>query len=326
MASIVAYIELRQGSITDPSRFALAEARRVADAAGATVFALLTVGVLEQSEMDRLASEASAAGADRVLCASAEVLVGPPLDPTHGGVLAQVADHLRPLLILFPAGGSAAQLGPSLAIRMGAAFMSSASIELHKEDRTPDPPSQRVLFARWRAARDGHRTIDVGDLERSVVAGLAAGPVPAATGAPYAEVEMIPCPEPKFPLLAVTSSSAEPSAAVEACRCLIWSGAASPQARVALQQTLPSDTCLVSETEATLPSLVQAAPEDVFVLPSATLPLTAFMPKLTPAARIVLVAHDRSREGKIAASASSIDADSDLAAFATALSAAKEAR
>jgi len=325
MASILAYIELRQGSITDPSRFALAEARRVADGAGATVFALFTVGVLDQSEMDRLASEASAAGADRVLCASAEALVGPPLDPTHGGVLAQVADHLRPLLVLLPAGGSAAQLGPSLAIRMGAAFMNSASIELHREDRTPDPPSWRVLLCRWRAARDGHRTIDVGDLERPVVAGLAAGPFPAAAGAPYAEVEMIPCPDLRFSSLSVASGPPEASAAVEACRCLIWSGAASPQARQALQRTLPSDTCLVSEAEATLPSLVQAAPEDVLVLPSATLPLTAFVPRLTPAARIVLVAYDRSREGKTAALASSSDAESDLAALVTALASAKEA-
>jgi hypothetical protein len=320
MASIVAYMELRQGAITDPSRFALAEARRVADAAGATVFALLAVGVLEQSEMDRLASEVSAAGADRVLCASGEALAGPTLDPTHGGVLAQVADHLRPLLVLFPAGGSAAQLGPSLAIRMGAAFLSSASIALHREDRTPDPPSQRVLLSRWRPTRDGQRTIDVGDLERPVVAGLAAGPFPTATGAPCAEVEMIPCPDPKFPALSVTVDAPEASAAVETCRCLIWSGPASPPARRALQQTLPSDTYLVSEIEAALPSLVQAAPEDVLVLPSATLPLTAFVPRLTPAARIVLVAYDRSRESKATAS----EADNDLAALGTALAAAKE--
>jgi hypothetical protein len=324
MASIVAYIELRQGSITAASRFVLAEARRVADGAGATVFAVLTVGPLEQSEMDRLASEASAAGADRVLCTSAETLGGPPLDPTHGDVLAQIADHLRPLLFLFPAGGSAAQLGPSLALRMGAAFMSSASLALHREDRTPDPPSQRVLLSRWRPAHDGQRTIDVGDLERPVAAGLAAGPFPAATGAPYAEVEMVPCPEPKFPSLAVTRGSAEPSASVEGCRCLIWAGVVSPQARWALQQALPSDTCLVSETEATLPSLVQASPEDVLVLPSATLPLTAFVPRLTPATRVVLVARDRSRDGKSAATPAS-EADGDLAALATALAAAKEA-
>jgi len=324
MASIVAYIELRQGSITDPSRFALAEARRVADAAGATVFALLTVGILEQSEMDRLASEASAAGADRVLCASAQALVGPPLDPTHGGVLAQVADHLRPLLVLFPAGGSAVQLGPSLALRMGAAFMSSASIELHREDRTPDPPSQRVLLSRWRAARDGHRTIDVGDLERPVVAGLAAGPFPAATGAPYAEVEMIPYPEPKFPALAATPGPAEDAAAIETCHCLIWAGDASTKARQALQQTLPQGTCLVSETEAPLPSLVRAAPEDVLVLPSATLPLTAFVPKLTPATRVVLVARD-DRNSASTREASASAADRDLAALEAALAAVKEA-
>ena len=134
---------------------------------------------------------------------------------------------------------------------------------------------------------------------------------------------MIPYPESKFPSLEVTTpGAAETSGSVEVCRCLIWSGAASLQARHALRQTLPSDTCIVSETEATHPSLVQAAPEDVLVLPSATLPLTAFVPRLTPATRVVLVSRDRNREGK---TASSSEADSDLAALATALAAAKEA-
>jgi hypothetical protein len=115
----------------------------------------------------------------------------------------------------------------------------------------------------------------------------------------------------------VTPGAAEASAAVETCRCLVWTGAASPPARQALQQTLPQGTYLVSETEAPISSLVQAAPEDVLVLPSATLPLTAFVPRLTPATRVVLVASDDRNRAS--------EADGDLAALATALASPKEA-
>ncbi|MBN2575773.1 MAG: hypothetical protein JXP73_14500 [Deltaproteobacteria bacterium] len=197
MASIVSYIELREGKVTGPSRFAVSEARRVADAAGATVYALLTVGPLPQAEIDQLASEISAAGADRILCSSAESLAGPALHFSHGPLLAQVAEHLRPLLLLFPAGGVGTELGPPLAVRLGAAYLANASIEIVAEERVPEPASQRVVLLRWRAARDGRRRIDVGDFERPVVASLADGQAAAPLGEPSAEVEMISCPEPR---------------------------------------------------------------------------------------------------------------------------------
>ncbi len=269
MASIVAYMELREGAITSPSRYVVAEARRIADSAGATVFALLTVGPLAQVEMDRLASEISAAGADRILCSSSDTLGEPALDVTHGAVLAQVAEHLRPVLFLFPAGGTGLQLGPPLAVRIGAAYMANASIALRAEGRELDPASKRVVLSRWRASRDGLRRIDVGDLERPVVASLVSGPFPLPVGEPYAEVEMFPCPDAKFPEARVVDSELEPGAEIELCAALVFAKTADESAKAALRAELPKGACLLTVDEAESPTLRAAAPRDCFVLPCA---------------------------------------------------------
>jgi hypothetical protein len=288
MASIVAYIELREGAITRPSRFVVAEARRIADSAGATVFALFMVGPLAQVEMDKLASEISAAGADRILCSSADTLDGPALDVTHGSLLAQVAEHLRPLLFLFPAGDTGVHLGPPLSLRIGATFMANASLDVHAEDRTPEPASQRVLISRWRAARDGQRRIDVGDLERPVVASLASGPFPPPAGEPYAEVEMVPCPDVRFPDARVVDSEVDPAAGLELCQAMVWSGTTTA-ASAALRAELPSGTWLVTADEAELPAIGVASPRDLFVLPSAASTTTGILPRLAPGASILRV-------------------------------------
>ncbi len=269
MASIVAYIELRAGAITRPSRHAVAEARRVSDAAGATVYALLTVGDLTQARIDQLAAEVSAAGADRILCSSAEPLAGPPLDVTHGPLLAQVAGHLRPVLFLFPAGGTGVELGPPLAVRIGAAYLANASIELTGEERALDSASERIVLTRWRAARDGQRRIDVGDLERPVVASLACGIAPGALGESYAEVEMLPCPEPASALPRLIASEVDGAAGAELCSAMIWSAVAlSPSDRAALPSELPSGVALVVGTDGESPSVEAASPTDLFVLSS----------------------------------------------------------
>jgi electron transfer flavoprotein alpha subunit len=319
MASIVAYIELREGAITSPSRFVVAEARRIADSAGATVFALLTVGPLAQVEMDRLASEISAAGADRVLCSSSDTLGGPALDVTHGGLLAQVASRLRPLLILFPAGGVGAQLGPPLAMRMGAAYMANATVDVCGEDRGMDPASQRVLLSRWRAARDAQRKIDVGDLERPVVASLVSGPFPPPTGEPYAEVEMVPCPDAKFPDARVIDSEVDTAADLEVCRALVWAGSPSAAAADAFRAGLPDGTNLATTGDSGVPALWVAAPRDLFVLPSALdLPPIACGGAIT---RVESVTGPGANSPELDDLAGADDAD--LAEFATALGRAR---
>jgi electron transfer flavoprotein alpha subunit len=319
MASIVAYIELREGAITRPSRFVVAEARRIADSAGATVFALLMVGPLAQVEMDKLASEISAAGADRILCSSADTLVGPALDVTHGSLLAQVAEHLRPLLFLFPAGGTGVHLGPPLSIRIGAAFMANASLDVHAEDRTPEPASQRVLISRWRAARDGQRRIDVGDLERPVVASLAVGPFPPPAGEPYAEVEMVPCPDVRFPDARVVESEVESAADLELCRAMVWSGKPTA-ASAALRAELPSGTWLVPVDEAESPAIGVASPRALFVLPSAASMPTGSLPLLAPGAAVIHVGSGADSSAKLSPLAGQTESgDADVAELVAAL-------
>jgi len=289
MASIVVYIELRAGAVTRPSRFAVAEARCVADRAGATVYALFTVGALAQSAIDQIAAEVSAAGADRILCSSAEALGGPPLDLTHGGLLAQVAAHLRPLLFLFPAGGSGTELGPLLAVRIGAAYLANATIDIVADTSAGDPPMERVLLSRWRAAGDAQRRVDVGELERPVVASLACGSVPALLGEPYAEVEMLPCPEPTHSGPRVLSSVPDPAAVAELGSALIWSdeplaGAASP-----LSEVPPGVALVVSDT-LDASTLEGVSPAEVYLCAPLSGNQARTVALLTPGARVLRVA------------------------------------
>jgi hypothetical protein len=255
MASIVAYMDVREGAITLPSRFVVAEARRVADAAGATVYALLPLGPVPQAQIEELAAAVSAAGADRVLCSSDELLAGPALDITHGALLAQVAERLHPRLILFPAGGVGVELGPPLAIRIGAAYVPRAAIDIREEERTPDPPSQRVLLQRWRAAGDVQRVVDVEDIEHAVVATLAAGAPRTTYGESFSEIEMLPCPEPKYGRPRELASVQDPNADVALCSFMILSALpASP----ALQAKLPPGT-VVTVIGSSLDAAAEAA-------------------------------------------------------------------
>jgi hypothetical protein len=265
MAALLAYIELRAGAISRPSRFSIAEARRVADAAGATVYALLAVGNLPQARIDRLASEVSAAGADRILCSAAEAFAGPPLDATHGQLLAQVAERLRPMLFLFPAGGSGTTLGPALAVRIGAAYLANASIQVVPEERDPPPPSQRVILTRWRAARDGVRRIDVGDFERPVVASLSCGLVPDDLGDPSAEVDMLPSPEPGPDGPRLVAAEPDDASTLETCSALLWSAAPiDVGTRAALPDPWPAGVAVADGADAL--GLEAASPMEVFVL------------------------------------------------------------
>jgi hypothetical protein len=271
MASIVAYIEVREGAITQPSLFAIRESRRIAQTAGATVYAFLPVGAISHGQIDQLAEQISAAGADRILCSSDESLAGPALDPTHGALLAQLAEHLRPLLFLFPAGGAGLALGPPLAIRIGAAYVPAASIEIHAAGHAApgctrfvlaaEEPSHRVLVTRWRAAGDGLRRIDVGDLERPVIAVLRAGVSGEGLGESYAEVEMLPCPTANRPECRVLRSEADSSAQVELCSTLVCVPAATTASDLdALRAELPAGVCVCSEADGALP---RATPDAV---------------------------------------------------------------
>src|SRR5262245_29681222 len=127
LPNLLVPIDLHDGVPTAPSLFALSEGRRVARAAGVTVFAVV---MTERRVDDQVASRLGRAGADKVLACEGPGLGAPPLDATHGPALYAAVERVPPLLVLFPAGGAGAQLGPGLASRLGGAFAAAADLEV----------------------------------------------------------------------------------------------------------------------------------------------------------------------------------------------------
>ena len=198
MASIVAYTEVRHQAMTASSRFALAEARRVADELGATVYALLALGPTTPEGLSALAGAVGTAGADRVLCCADSALEGPALDASHGPLLAAVAERLKPTLVLFPAGEAGPELGRQLALRMGASHLPGSSLDVVRASESE--PAQVVVRCGG-TDPDGERGVNLRDVERPVVATLKPGTAPAsaALGEPASEMEMLNYPMPARP-------------------------------------------------------------------------------------------------------------------------------
>jgi electron transfer flavoprotein alpha/beta subunit len=191
MASIIAYTEVRQTAITAASRFALAEARRIADDLGATVYALLALGPAAPDELAALAGEVGTAGADRILCCTDEALQGPSRDATHGPLLAAVAERLRPTLVLFSEGESGPELGRPLADRMGASFMPGSNLEILA---ATDLQLAQVVVRCGQTDQGQERVVGLHEIGRPVVVTLCAGTASLALGEPASEMEMLSYP------------------------------------------------------------------------------------------------------------------------------------
>src|SRR5262245_5956060 len=83
LPNLLVPIDLRDGTPTGPSLFALCESRRIAREAGVTVFAVVLTDPRPQHEAEKIAARLGLAGADKVLVCEAPGLGGPPLDATH---------------------------------------------------------------------------------------------------------------------------------------------------------------------------------------------------------------------------------------------------
>ena len=127
LPNLLVPIDFHDGVPTDPSLFALSEGRRAAHTAGVTVFAIV---MTDRHLDDGIAARLGRAGADKVLACEGPGLGAPPLDMTHGPALYAAVERIPPLLVLFPAGGAGAQLGPGLASRLGGAFAAAADLEV----------------------------------------------------------------------------------------------------------------------------------------------------------------------------------------------------
>lgn len=267
VANVVVYVEVRGGAATAPSRFAIGEARRIADRLGATVYALLALGAEEAEQAEPLGRSLGEAGADRVLCCADSALGGAALDASHGPLLAAVAERLRPVLVLFPAGGLCASLGAPLAARTGAAYQPNAALRIvagsaaAAEGEGPMTAGERLLAHRWRPGCDGLRTLDLQDCERPLVAGLAAGAANRPLGDPAAEVEMLSYPGRTSPAFEELSSEPDEHAALALAAVVIGVEAeAGPDATMALGSAAPDGAVVLADGGAPAAARLAACP------------------------------------------------------------------
>lgn len=127
MGCVVVYIERDRDRPSPSSLGALAAARSLANAAGATVYALCSLG--EADDLDVWASALGAAGCDRVAAARSDRPQQPVLWSTHGEILAEICLRLEPRLVLAPSTPGARDVAPRLAARLGAAYVPEADLE-----------------------------------------------------------------------------------------------------------------------------------------------------------------------------------------------------
>jgi electron transfer flavoprotein alpha subunit len=246
LANIIVFVEVRRDEATVASRHAVAEARRVASEVGATVYAVITIGPASEQAIEALGQLLGQAGADRILCCSNPALAGPLLDATVGPFLAGLAERLRPVLTLFPAGAVGPALGPPLALRMGGLYHPRASLEVVR-----DGGSARLALRRFRLADGAIRIVDVGAPHaRPTVATLPAGPAPASRGAPAVEVEVLPYVAGTGAVIEELSSEPDEAEPVElATTLLAVSSDVKPADLDALRAAAPAGTVLLREGE-----------------------------------------------------------------------------
>ncbi len=269
LPNLLVPIDLRDGEPTGPSLFALSESRRVARVAGATVFAI----VMNDRDIDgALVARLGRGGADKVLLCEGAGLGAPPLEATHGPALQAAVERIAPLLVLFPAGGAGPALGPSLAARLGAAYAGAADLEISDAASPLADGVGRVFLRRWRASRAGYRRLDPVEIERPVVAILAAGVAPREVGGAEIDLDVIACAPPREIAVSEIASEPDPEAATPLCRVLVVVDPAfGPEAIARLQAGAPPEVAIVDRARA-LAVMAAAAPEVLIAVGDVELP------------------------------------------------------
>lgn len=182
LPNILVYVDVRDGRPTGPTLFALAEARRISRLAGASTFAIVVTTPLSTEQLEMLAAPIAEAGADKLLLCEAEEFSSPPDDATHGRALDAAAARVPPMLVLFPAGGTGTNLGPSLAARLGGHFAPWSDFST-TDAETPFPVGAgRIQVVHLRPDGRTRRRLDPLEIERPIVVTLGSGRCPPRTG------------------------------------------------------------------------------------------------------------------------------------------------
>ncbi len=137
------------------------------------------------------------AGADKLLLCEADDFADAPADASHGRALDAAAARVPPMLVLFPAGGAGAALGPPLAARLGGPFAPWCDFLTTDADVPVPEDAGRVQLIHLRPDGRSRRRLDPIEIERPIVATLGAGRRPRATGSLRdLEVEVVASPKP----------------------------------------------------------------------------------------------------------------------------------
>jgi hypothetical protein len=281
LPNLLVPIDLRDAAPTAPSLFALSESRRVARAAGATVYAIaLAEGELPAETVTRLGQ----AGADKVLLCEGAGLDAPALDATHSAALLAAVERVSPLLVLFPAGGAGLSLGASLAARMGAAFAGPADLEVTESDGPLPDGVGRVFVRFWAAGRTAYRRLDPVDVERPVVAILPSSGPGGPPGSADIDVDVISCgPQPPHGVESIASESDDRAQIPLAHALVLVDPSLGPAFLADLRAGAPAGVA-VADAAQDLAVVTAAAPEILICVGNVAAP-----PIATPRARVALI-------------------------------------
>ncbi|HEY0715267.1 MAG TPA: hypothetical protein VGF45_21485, partial [Polyangia bacterium] len=299
LANIVVNVELREGIPTAPSLFALSEARRVARSLGATVYAFV-VGEAMVPLVDSLAEPLGRAGADKALFLADPLAAACPVEPLWREVLDLIVERLRPRLVLWPAGSIGHQLGPLLAVRLGASFFPRASLELAdpvREGAASDfvrAPGEPALTARrWTDSHDGFFTVGVGANWAPVVAIMPAGPVPELGAGGAAEIGVLDARHEEGRGVEVLAREPAPRASAELASTVVVLAPSDQAAFAGVQADLLRDDVLVIQGAEALTQLEHASPRLVLLLSSRAGTAALSRLRVAPDAHVVALSAGR---------------------------------
>jgi electron transfer flavoprotein alpha/beta subunit len=282
-------VDLREGGPTAPSLFALTEARRVAQALGATVYALVVGGPLGAAA-DALATTLGRAGADKLLLLEDSAAAVSPVEPLWRAVLDAIIERLGPRLFFWPAGSVGLQLGPVAAVRLGASFFPRASVEIAQGG--PEGEA-RLSIRRWSDSQDGFWTAGVGASFAPAVVTLAAGYAERMPGAAAAEVTVLRAETPRSRGVEIVERGPAPHAAAElASTVVLLPDAEKDKTAPHLAAPGRPDVVVLSEG-ASLAPLEGASPKLVVLLSSRGSTAALGRLRLAPDAHVVALASGR---------------------------------
>lgn len=300
MPNFLVYIDVRAGRPTAPSLFALAEARRVARQAGASVFAVVATQPLPTADLESLARPIAEAGADKLLLCEADDFFDPPEDARQGRALDAASLRVPPMFFLLPPGVASAALGPPLAARLAGTFAPWCDF-LTTDNEVPAPEaSGRAQLVRMRPDGRSSRRLDPNEIGRPIVASLRAGRRATPSGSiQHLEIEVIVSEKPADgPRPVERGRAPNPHGALETAAVLVIIGDLGPDSHVSasgIAAIAPPDTAVVQAAEVPAAVVASCCPEVVLkVGPSplwtARSPLTRVVlvgtgPSARPAAR-----------------------------------------